>query len=154
MSTFSDHQRVETGREANGRFGSGNSGNPRGRPAGSRNKASLAVESMLDGEAERLTRKVVELAQNGDLTALKLCLDRILPPRRERLLQFQLPSLSSSSDAPKAIAALLQSVAEGEITLGEATELAKLVEMFLKFLDATEHEERLMILEDKQLLGR
>jgi hypothetical protein len=58
-------------------------GNP-GRPRGSRNKATVAAESLLEGEAERLTRKAVERALEGDVAALKLCMDRLLPPRRER----------------------------------------------------------------------
>ena len=63
-------------------FRPGQSGNPNGRPKGSRNAATLALESLLDGEAEALTRKAVELALAGDIAALRLCLDRILPPRK------------------------------------------------------------------------
>src|SRR5687768_16932362 len=65
-------------------FQKGQSGNPDGRPKGSRNATTLAVESLLDGEAEALTRKAVELAIAGDIAALRLCLDRVLPPRKDR----------------------------------------------------------------------
>ena len=61
-------------------FQKGQSGNPSGRPKGARNKATLAMEILLDGEADRLTRKVVEMALAGDTTALRLCLERIMPP--------------------------------------------------------------------------
>ena len=57
-------------------FKPGTSGNPSGKPAGARNKTTLAVEALLDGEAEDLTRKAIELAKAGDMTALRLCLDR------------------------------------------------------------------------------
>ena len=61
-------------------FVKGRSGNPRGRPAGSRNKKTLAAAVLLEGESEALTRKAVELALEGDPTALRLCIERILPP--------------------------------------------------------------------------
>src|SRR4029077_7685570 len=41
----------------------GQSGNPSGRPKGSRNRTTLAAEALLDGEAEQLTRKAIELAK-------------------------------------------------------------------------------------------
>lgn len=69
------------GRDKNGRFKAGHSGNPRGKPPGTRHKATLAVQEFLDGEAEPLTRKAVDLALEGDTTALRLCLERLLPPR-------------------------------------------------------------------------
>ena len=54
-------------------------GNP-GRPAGSRHKYVLAIQSLLDGEAEALGRKAIELALAGDTVVLRLCLERIAPP--------------------------------------------------------------------------
>ena len=65
-------------------FKPGTSGNPSGKPAGARNKTTLAVEALLDGEAEYLTRKAIELAKAGDMAALRLCLDRIVPARKDR----------------------------------------------------------------------
>jgi hypothetical protein len=70
------------------RFRKGQSGNPSGRPRGARNKTTLAVEALLDGEAEALTRKAIERALEGDTTALRLCLDRLLPPRKGRPVSF------------------------------------------------------------------
>ena len=74
-----------TAQKQSGRFQKGQSGNPNGRPPGSRNKTTLAVDALLDGEAETLTRKAIELAKTGDVTALRLCLDRIAPVRKDRL---------------------------------------------------------------------
>jgi Family of unknown function (DUF5681) len=71
-----------------GRFKPGQSGNPAGRPPGTRNKATESAELLLEGEAEALTREAVELALAGDATALRLCLDRLIPPRRERKVQL------------------------------------------------------------------
>jgi hypothetical protein len=50
-----------------------------GRPRGSRGKATVAAEKLLDGEAKALTRKAIDLAKEGDTTALRLCLERIVP---------------------------------------------------------------------------
>src|SRR5262245_2183572 len=72
-------------------FQSGQSGNPAGKPKGTRNRTTLAVEALLDGEAETLTRKAIELAKAGDLAALRVCLDRIAPPRKDRPVLFELP---------------------------------------------------------------
>jgi hypothetical protein len=70
-------------------------GNP-GKPKGARHRTTLAAEALLDGEAEALARKAVELALAGDTLALRLCLDRILPPRRDRPIAFRLPPVGSA----------------------------------------------------------
>src|SRR5215831_17617985 len=82
------------------------SGNPAGKAKGTRNKTTLAVEALLEGEAETLTRKAIELAKAGDLAALRVCLERIAPPRKDRPVLFELPPVSSAADAAKAAAAL------------------------------------------------
>ena len=82
-------------------FMKGKSGNPSGRPQGSRNKATLAALNLLEGEAEKLTRKAVNLALKGDTTALKLCISRLIPPCHERPLKMKLPVSMSAEDLPK-----------------------------------------------------
>jgi len=121
-------------------------GNP-GRRPGARNKATLAAEALLEGEAEALTRKAVELALSGDTTALRLCLERIAPPRKDRPVPFALPPLGTARDAVTASAALLQAVADGDLTPIEAAELSKLVANHIEALKTTELEERLAALE-------
>ena len=63
-------------------FPKGESGNPLGRPLGSRHRVTLALDALLDGEPEKITRKAVEMAPAGDGVALRLCLDRIAPAGR------------------------------------------------------------------------
>ena len=75
-------------------FGPGLSGNPKG----SRNKTTLAIEGLLDGESEAITRKRVEKAREGDTTSLRLCLDRLVPPRRDRTVEFDLPRIETAAD--------------------------------------------------------
>jgi hypothetical protein len=123
-------------------FVKGRSGNLAGRPRGSRNAATMAAESLLQGDAEALTRKAIELALSGDHFALRLCLERILPPTRERIVQFTLPPMMELGDAPKAIAALLAAVANGDVTPAEAAELLKLVDAFARAIEAKSLAER------------
>src|SRR5829696_8373204 len=122
-------------------------GNP-GRPKGARHKTTLAIEALLDGEAEALTRKAIELAKAGDLVALRR-LDRICPPRKERPVSFAMPEMSTAADAKLAASALVQPVPDGELTPGEASELGRLLDAFTRVLDAAEFEERISRLEAK-----
>lgn len=132
----------ETGKEqskaAKRGFSPGVSGNPNGRPKGSRNKVTLAIEALLEGEAEALTRKAIERALEGDGTALRLCLDRLAPPRRDRPAPFDLPSLNEAADCRDAFAAIVAATAEGELTPSEGTTMAKLVEGFAAVDEATD----------------
>jgi hypothetical protein len=123
-------------------------GNP-GKPKGARHKVTLAIEALLDGEAEALMRKAIELAKAGDLVALRLCLERICPPRKDRPVTFTLPSLESGTDAKNAVAALVKAVAQGDLTPGEASEMARLLDSFTRVLEVTEFEDRLQRLEAK-----
>ncbi len=124
-------------------FAPGVSGNPAGRPAGSRNRTTLAVEALLEGEAEALTRKCIARALEGDGLALRLCLDRLAPPRRDRPVSFALPALKEAADARDAFAAVVRAVAEGELTPSEAVTLAGLIEQFADVDAATETDRRM-----------
>jgi len=128
-------------------FEPGQSGNPAGRPKGSRNKATLAVEVLLDGEAEEITRKAIELAKKGDLAAIRLCLDRIAPPRKDRPVPFALPALVKAEDAANGFAAIVAAVASGQLTPSEAGELSKVVDTYARALLATDLEARVTALE-------
>jgi Family of unknown function (DUF5681) len=93
-------------------FRPGESGNPAGRPKGSRNKTTLALEALLEGEAENITRKVIELAKAGDVPAIRLCLDRLLPMRRDRPATFEVPSIQNAEDAADFAGVVLSKVGE------------------------------------------
>ncbi|MCC0808272.1 hypothetical protein FPV16_18990, partial [Methylobacterium sp. W2] len=69
-------------------FQKGQTGNPAGRPKGSRSKSALALEAILEGDAESIVRKAIELATDGDTQALRMCLDRLMPARKDRPVQF------------------------------------------------------------------
>jgi hypothetical protein len=76
------------------------------------------------------------------------------PPRRERSVRFQLPALQSAADAADAMAAITAGVAAGEMTPGEASELAKLVEAYVKALEAGEFDQRLRAIEGRNRATR
>ncbi len=131
----------------------GRSGNPAGKPKGTRHKTTMAVEALFDGEAEGLTRKAIEKALAGDSVALRLCLDRICPPRKDRPVSLDLPKIESAGDAEKAIAAIIDAVASGEITPSEASEVTGLIAAFTKAREVSDLEARIEALERKEATG-
>jgi hypothetical protein len=131
-------------------FKAGQSGNPAGKLPGTRNKATIAAQTLLDGEADALTRRAVELALEGNLAALRLCLERLIPPKKERPLAVKLPSIAGASDLPKLTAALLAAVGKGELTASEASALSALVSNHGKALELAELEKRISALEGKK----
>jgi hypothetical protein len=138
----------KTGRAAGPRkFAKGRSGNPRGRPKGCRNRKTLLAELLLESEAEALTRKAVELALAGSESALRLCLDRLIAPRREPRTPFALPPIDGPGDIVRALAAIAAAVADGTLSPGEALALSQTVDTFLRALDARDVERRLQRLE-------
>ncbi|MET4801218.1 DUF5681 domain-containing protein [Bradyrhizobium sp. LB11.1] len=128
-------------------FQKGQSGNPSGRPKGARNATTLALEVLLDGQATALTQKAIDLALTGDMGALRLCLDRIMPPRKDRPVTFTLPDIKSAQDAAAVVSAILAAVASGELTPSDAAEIGKLIDSYVKAFETAELAERLERLE-------
>jgi hypothetical protein len=111
------------------RFQPGQSGNPAGRQPGSRNRRTILLEALLDDSGEGLTRKLIELAQEGDVQALRLCVGLLMPARRGRLTNIELPVIDTSEDAVKAANAVFAAVSAGELTAQEG-------EALMRFIDA------------------
>ena len=128
-------------------FAPGQSGNPSGRPRGARNKATIAAEALLEGEAETLTRKLIDKANEGDPSLLRFCVDRICPPQRGRVVAFEMPQIASAQDAAKAAAAVVAACAAGDISTGEARDFIGLIESYIRLLEAGELELRIAALE-------
>ncbi|WP_238320091.1 DUF5681 domain-containing protein [Sphingobium sp. YBL2] len=123
------------------------SGNPAGKPAGARHKITRAIEALLDKDHEALTRKAIEKALEGDMVALRLCLDRLAPPRKDAPVSIALPAVRSAADAVEASAAILASVAAGEITPDEAGRVMALLTAHKSIVEAGDHEARIAALE-------
>jgi hypothetical protein len=116
---------VNTG-EIQGRFKKGHSGNPTGKPLGARHKTTLAVQALLDGEAEGLARKAVEMALAGDTTALKLCLERIAPAYKPsaKAVMLDMPPPNNLTDTARAF---VTAAANGELPPDIAAQLVSAV---------------------------
>lgn len=127
----------------------GQSGNPKGKPAGTRNKATLAVLALMETGAEEITKAVVAQAKAGDLTAARMVLDRLAPPAKERPVSLALPDVSTAEGINAAQQSILQAVAVGDLMPGEATALAGIVETRRKALETLELERRIAALENK-----
>lgn len=138
------------GRNQAGQFKKGKSGNPAGKPSGLRHKATRAVEGLLNGEAEAITRKAIEAALEGDMTAIRLVLDRVAPARRDRPITADLPQLSNVSDASQLCLEVLRATVEGKITPEESVKLASVVDVYRKVVEAAEFERRIEALEVAQ----
>ena len=129
------------------KFAPGQSGNPAGKAKGTRNKTTLAVEALLEGEADALTRKAIEMAKQGDGPALRMCLDRLAPPRKDSPVCFDLLPIKSVADTVEASSALLSAVAGGDVTPDEASRIMSLLTSHKVLVETGEFERRLEALE-------
>ena len=124
-------------------------GNP-GKPRGARHRTTRAVEALLDGQHEALTQVAIGKALEGDMVALRLCLDRIAPARKDAPVSVTLPPVRTAQDAVGASAALLEAVAAGDVTPDEAGRVMALLTAHKGLLEAGELEERIAALEQKE----
>ena len=129
------------GRGRSGRFLPQSSGNPAERPKGSQNKTTLAAQALLEGEAESLTRKAIELAMSGDPVALRLCLERILPRREGRLVELSLPKVKTATEIASGLATVIHAVGAGMLTPGEGETISRMLETHGRLTEAAEREQ-------------
>jgi hypothetical protein len=109
-------------------FVKGHSGNPAGRPIGSRNKAAFIMDAMIEGDSEDLARRVIQKAIGGDTAAMRICLDRVGPRGRDRPLAFPLPTIATPQDARNAADEIGGAIGAGAISAREAMELLRVVD--------------------------
>jgi hypothetical protein len=121
-------------------------GNP-GKPKGTRHRATRAVEQLMEGQAEALTQKAIDAALAGDMTALRLCLDRIAPPRKGRPVDLKLPKVETAADAVKALATVIDAIGQGDLTPDEGQTIANVIEVKRKTIETAELEARITALE-------
>jgi hypothetical protein len=147
MPMPADSQQTQAERTATGQFVKGRSGNPVGRLPGSRNRVTMLVEHLFEEAGSALADKAVAMALAGDAAALRLCLGRIIAPRRHRATSLALPPLRTAADCAPAIAAIAAAAADGTLSTAEASELIQVVDAFVRALEAGEFDERLQRLE-------
>lgn len=133
----------KNGRNTDGTFAVGNAGKPKG----ARHKATQAAMALLDGEAEALTRQAITQALEGDGTALRLCLERIVPARRDAPVRFDLPTMNGAKDAAQAASSVLEAVSQANLTPTEGAHIMALIETYRRTLETAEIEQRLADLE-------
>lgn len=131
------------GRGPDGKFGPGNPGRPRG----ARHKSTLACEALLDGQTDQLTQKAIDMALAGDVQALRICMDRIAPPRKDRHVTFEMPAISGAADHPAVLSAIMVAVAAGDLTPVEGQSLAAMLAEHRKAIETADLEARLSALE-------
>ena len=110
-------------------------GNPRGRTPGTRNRVTMIAEALIGGQAKELTQKAIELALSGDVAAIRLCLERLVPPARERPCFFRLPKLATTADAIAALAQITDGLSNGKLMPHEAEALSNVVGAFVRTLE-------------------
>lgn len=137
------------GRNKDGTFAKGFAPNPAGKPKGTRHHATRIAEALIDGQGELPVQKAIEMAMRGEPTAMRLCLDRLIAPRKERPVSFALPRIETAADIVSATNAIAAAVASGELTPGEAANLSSLVAHVGKAIELTELEARLALVEQQ-----
>ena len=125
----------------------------RGRPAGSRNKSTIALQIMLDQHAEAILKKAVVMALQGEKAAIRLCLERLLPVRRHSSVKFKLPKLDSVADIAKAASKVIREVADGKLTAADGEVMTGMLERLRQAFDTVTLEERIGALERQQSKG-
>ena len=129
----------------------GESGNPRGKPKGCINKTTRLALELFEGGIKNIAEVVIKQAQDGDLTAARLVLDKLVPNARERAVELPgLPSTENPAGVAEAQAAILQAVASGDLTPGEAATLSGIVENRRKAIETLELEQRIKAIEERQ----
>lgn len=119
-----------------------------GRPRGARHRTTLAIEALLEGEHEKLTRKAIEKALEGDVVALRLCLDRVAPARKDAPIAFDMPKVETAEDTLAASASVLAAVAGGDITPEEGARVMALLAAHRGIIDTANIEARLRAVEE------
>ena len=128
-------------------FTKGKSGNPNGRPKKKLENPAQLAKTLLEGEAGALTEKAVEMAIGGDRACLRMCLERLLPVKKDSPIAPGLPKIGAAADVPRFLAAATARLEEGEIGPSEAKALKELADSYRKLIETAELEPRVTELE-------
>lgn len=131
------------------KFEKGKSGNPAGRPKGSRNRATLLALAAMEGELEGVVKSVIDAAKKGDMTAARLVVDKLIPATKDRPLEMTLPEVKDLAGCKDAQASILAAVATGEITLSQGEQLSNLIDSQRRSMETEDVLSRLKAIEDR-----
>jgi len=130
------------------KFQPGQSGNRSGRPKGIKDKR-VVLRALFNPDAAALIAKVVTMAKAGDIGALRICLDRIVPPVKEEPITVNLPKIAGADDCTRAQASVLNAVAAGEMLPGEGQVMSSLIENQRRAYESSELSKRLEAIEQQ-----
>ncbi|RAI55916.1 hypothetical protein [Roseicella frigidaeris] len=130
------------------RFGAGNRFG-KGRPAGSRAKAVLALDAIGEERAQNIVRALAERAEAGDTRAAELILQRAWPIRKSRPFSIDIGRIETAADATRAHSEVIEAVCSGHLTLDEAEGLSGLLTRHHAALELEEIQARLAALESR-----
>ena len=111
----------------------------------------MLAEKLMEDDAENIVRAVVNAAKAGDPTAMRLCIERLVPVRKGRPVTFDLPPVKTVADIAGAVGELARAMAAGELTTDEASAAASVIEMHRRAIETAEIELRLQKLEEGAL---
>jgi Family of unknown function (DUF5681) len=140
---------ANAGPKQGGRFQKGKSGNPAGLPKGTRHRATQLAEKLVEDDAEDIVRAVVNAAKAGDPTAMRLCIERLIPVRKGRPITFDLPQIETAADVTGALGTIAGAMAAGELTPDEAGTIVGVIEAKRRAIETVELEERMSKLEER-----
>lgn len=132
-----------------GRFQSGNAGGP-GRPAGSRNRATVMLDKLAEADAREILAKQIELAKEGDQRAADLVMSRVWPVRKGRLVALDLPAIDTATDIVAALGVVAEAVAAGVISPDEGNGVASILETKRRAIETSDLEKRIKALEEQR----
>jgi hypothetical protein len=136
------------------RFTRGASGNPSGRPRGSRHTALRALDAIGAEAGADIMRSVVAAAKGGDMRAADLILRRLWPERKGRPVQMDLPPITAPSDIVAALGAVAEAVAAGELSPEEGAAVAAILEALRRAVETVDMEQRIAALEQARETAR
>ena len=135
-----------TGRDQAGRFRPGGSGNPSGRPRGSRDRRTVLLGELVDGSGEAIVKKLCASAEAGEPWAVRMVIEKILP-RLERRVDVDIPRVETAGEVAAAVASVIDLAAGGDLTIEEARAFLQLLEVQRRAIETSDLAVRLELLE-------
>ena len=130
-------------------FQKAQSGNPAGRPQGSRNKTLIVLDQIAEGAAPKLLDQVIQSAMGGDAHAARLVLDRAWPARKGRPVRLTLPKVTDGASLTAAAASVVEAVTDGSISPDEGVAISSILESQRRMIETADLERRIAEIETR-----